>query len=43
MLIAVLFSTLSFSLDTAISGIAPEYRKAAQKPQSELIRQMKRF
>jgi hypothetical protein len=39
MLIAVLFFTFAFSLDTAISGIAPEYREAAQKRQAELLRQ----
>ena len=39
MLIAVLFSTFALSIDKAISGIAPEYREAAQKRQAELLRQ----
>jgi hypothetical protein len=38
MLIAVL-ATFAFSFDKAVSGIAPEYREAAQKRQAELLRQ----
>jgi hypothetical protein len=30
---------LAFSIDEAISGVAPEYQEAAQKRQAELIRQ----
>jgi hypothetical protein len=36
-LIAVFFSTFAFSLDTAFSGVTPEY---AQKRQAEIARQM---
>ena len=39
-LIAVLFSTFVFSLDTAFSGVSPEYKEAAQKRQAEIARQM---
>jgi hypothetical protein len=35
----VLFLGFAFSVDKAISGIAPEYQEAAQKRQSELVRQ----
>ena len=38
-LVLVLFSSFSFSLDKAISGIAPEYQEAAQKRNAELVRQ----
>jgi hypothetical protein len=39
-LIAVFFSTFVFSLDTAFSGVSPEYKEAAQKRQAEIARQM---
>ena len=35
----LLFASFAFSLDKAISGVAPEYQEAAQKRQAELIRQ----
>ena len=38
-LIVVLFPSFAFSLNKAISGIAPEYQEAAQKRQAELARQ----
>jgi hypothetical protein len=39
-LIAMFFSAFVFSPDNAISGISPEYKKAAQKRQAEIARQM---
>jgi len=39
-LIAVFSSTFAFSLDSAISGIAPSIKSAAQKRQDEISRQM---
>jgi hypothetical protein len=39
-LIAAFFSTFVFSLDTAFSGVSPEYKEAAQKRQAEIARQM---
>lgn len=39
-LIAVFFSTFVFLLDTAFSGVSPEYKEAAQKRQAEIARQM---
>ena len=39
-LIAVFPSAFAFSLDSAISGISPEYKEAAQKRQDEIARQM---
>jgi len=39
-LIAVFFSTFVFSLDTAVSGVSPEYKEAAQKRQAEIARQV---
>ena len=39
-LIAVFFSAFAFSLDTAFSGVSPEYKEAAQKRQAEIARQM---
>ena len=39
-LIAVFFSAFAFSRDSAVSGISPEYKEAAQKRQAEIARQM---
>ena len=38
-LIAVFCSIFAFSPDSAISGISPEFKEAAQKGQAELARQ----
>ena len=38
-ILILLFASLAFSIDEAISGVAPEYQEAAQKRQAELIRQ----
>ena len=37
-LIAVFFSNFVLSLNTAFSGISPEYKEAAQKRQAEIAR-----
>jgi hypothetical protein len=38
-ILILLFASLAFSIDKAISGVAPEYQEAAQKRKAELIRQ----
>ena len=38
--IAVFLSTFAFSLDTAFSGVSPEYKEAFEKRQAEIARQM---
>ena len=37
--VLVLFPTFAFSLDKAISGVAPEFQEAAQQRRAELARQ----
>jgi hypothetical protein len=36
----VFFCSFVFPLDSAISGVSPEYKEAAQKRQAEIARQM---
>ncbi len=38
-LISVLFCSFVFPPDSAISGVSPEYKEAAQKRQAEIARQ----
>ena len=39
-LISVFFCSFVFPLDSAFSGISPEYKEAAQRRQGEIARQM---
>jgi hypothetical protein len=39
-LISVFFCSFVFPLDSAISGVSPEHKEAAQKRQAEIARQM---
>ena len=39
-LISVFFLQFCFPVDSAVSGISPEYKEAAQKRQAEIARQM---